>query len=43
MNKIYGDFGELFGMTKTVFLEKGLDKILTMWFTYSVARSCQAV
>ena len=43
MTKILSDSTGFFGSIKTKFFEKGLDKILTMWFTYSVAELCGAV
>jgi len=42
MDKIRGVFGQLFGAEKPKIFAKGLDKILTMWFTYGVA-SCRDV
>jgi hypothetical protein len=42
MDKIRRVFGQLFGAEKPKIFTKGLDKILTMWFTYSVA-SCRDV
>jgi hypothetical protein len=42
MDKIRRVFGQLFGAEKPKIFAKGLDKILTMWFTYSVA-SCRDV
>ena len=41
--KILSDLTGFFGLIETKFFEKRLDKILTMWFTYSVAGRYGAV